>query len=82
MLEYLGHHLISYISDHSLINFKVNNSFICEKCNNIIFYYNYDLDTCKLYENNFYWMNDDAKNPSWHEIALTCEEEQIKRLLE
>ena len=63
----------------------INTAFKCEKCNYIIFNYNNIKDRYS----NFYWMyysGDDYEseysNKEWKELILTCEEEQIKKLLE
>ena len=68
MLEYLNHKLIKYDYSEVHISYKCQ---ICKKRVHIEF------------KDNYYWCwdNDNGMADGWHK-TLTCEEYQIKNLLE
>lgn len=98
MIEVLGHHLIEFDSSIKKLdeNIKIdpeeiNDAFKCEKCGFIIFHYQSDTYDYPGMGNNFYWMYNNGRDyiinilggeNDWHHLVLTCEEEQIKKLLE
>jgi len=88
MIKYFGHILIPYESKieeygyfYKKDDFDINfNSFKCEKCSTLIFYYKIDkyywyFNNGKHFNNNYGWVKLDDHN-------ITCEELIIKILLE
>ena len=84
MTNYLGHELTEYGTklakdyEDDFISYK------CYKCNNIIFSLISELKYFKFNsgKDDYFALVGNMNNLNWHYLTLTCEEEQIKNLLE
>lgn len=90
-INYLNHELVLvkdvdidyYLNKYMLeitFNKHDNNIFKCLKCNMVIMKYLKGYKDISV--KNTYWKIKDYENRKWVWLSLTCEEEQIKKLLE
>ncbi len=85
MIEYLSHKLVQFYNSKLCNMFPGDYiAYKCTKCNHIIYDTQYKDHIKKGL--HYYWMykggGDYTLGTNWFFIKLTCEEEQIKRLLE